>query len=304
MQETESIGTPNGIWTWMCRDCTVRRNEAFLIDSPGVDGGGFDIDYGNAANVVEENYAHDTQGYCVAVFGAGWVTTGSVVRNNVCAGNGRSPRLARRQGAIYLSTWNHGRLQGLRISGNRIFWDPPDAAAVLVNTADIDGGAVFENNSVRSSSPLFALAGRGLRFDHNVYEYEGAGVAQWRTSTGRFDGFDSWQREAGQDAHSSFSRVPTQGTSPRRIRMVAVLSDNADSRGEAVLLASVRRQFPALPMQVVAPGSGQTGPAVRILDEAGRLLWQHEGFTTPGDLGLAVRSFAGNPDYAQLTREP
>src|SRR5581483_8454821 len=37
MQETETIGTPNAIWTWMCGDCTVRRNEAFLVDSPGVD---------------------------------------------------------------------------------------------------------------------------------------------------------------------------------------------------------------------------------------------------------------------------
>src|ERR1700761_4010285 len=29
MQPTETIGTPNAIWTWTCTDCTVRDNEAF-----------------------------------------------------------------------------------------------------------------------------------------------------------------------------------------------------------------------------------------------------------------------------------
>ena len=74
MQDTQTIGTPNAIWTWMCDDCTVQRSEAYLTDSPGVDGGAFDIDYGNTKNSVIDNYGHDTQGYCVAVFGAGFVT--------------------------------------------------------------------------------------------------------------------------------------------------------------------------------------------------------------------------------------
>src|SRR5581483_7037013 len=111
MQDTETIGTPNAIWTWMCRNCAVRRSEAFLTDSPGVDGGAFDIDYGDDDNVVEENYGHDTQGYCAAIFGAGWVTSHSIIRGNICAANGLSPRLARRQGAIFLSTWNNGKLK-------------------------------------------------------------------------------------------------------------------------------------------------------------------------------------------------
>jgi len=55
MQPTQSIGTPNAIWTWMCKDCVVKRCEAFLTDSPGVDGGAFDIDYGNTRNSVVES---------------------------------------------------------------------------------------------------------------------------------------------------------------------------------------------------------------------------------------------------------
>src|SRR5690242_18840640 len=52
LQERETIGTPNAIWTWMCRRCTVENNEGFWIDSPGVDGGVYDIDWGDEDNVV------------------------------------------------------------------------------------------------------------------------------------------------------------------------------------------------------------------------------------------------------------
>src|SRR5208337_3081821 len=41
MQYDQTIGTPNAIWTWHCADCMVEDNEAFLTDSPGVDGGAF-----------------------------------------------------------------------------------------------------------------------------------------------------------------------------------------------------------------------------------------------------------------------
>lgn len=153
MQDTQSIGTPNAIWTWMCRNCSVRHNEAFLTDSPGVDGGAFDIDYGHDDNVVEENYGHDTQGYCFAVFGAGWVTTNSEVRNNICASNGLSPRLALLQGAVYLSTWNRGKIKGLDISGNQFFWNPRVATAAVVNVAEFIGSGTFERNTIHSCSP-------------------------------------------------------------------------------------------------------------------------------------------------------
>ena len=99
MQATQTIGTPNAIWTWTCTDCVVRDNEAFLTDSPGVDGGAYDIDWDNTRNTVERNYAHDTQGYCIAVFAAGYVTRQSVVRDNLCidkyAPRSRSLRLRR-----------------------------------------------------------------------------------------------------------------------------------------------------------------------------------------------------------------
>ena len=122
MQVTQTIGTPNAIWTRMCDQCAVRQNEAFLTDSPGVDGGAFDIDYGNTNNSVIDNYGHDTQGYCVAVFGAGFVTRASTVRGNLCINNGRSPRMADFQGAIFLHPWNGGSIDGLTVEKNTVDW--------------------------------------------------------------------------------------------------------------------------------------------------------------------------------------
>jgi hypothetical protein len=148
MQPTESVGTPNAIWTWTCTDCVVRDNEAFLTDSPGVDGGAYDIDWDNTRNTVERNYAHDTQGYCIAVFAAGYVTSESVVNHNFCIDNAQSPRLAALQGAVYLHGWNGGVIRNLRIEHNMIRWNPPvSTAAAIVSDADFGKSpVVFVDN--------------------------------------------------------------------------------------------------------------------------------------------------------------
>jgi hypothetical protein len=152
MQARQTIGTPNGIWTWRCADCVVRECESFWSDSPGVDGGAFDVDWGNDRNTVESSYGHDSLSYCAAVFGAAKrVTTQSVIRNNVCAGNGRSPRLARHHGEIHLFTWEGGSLDGVVIENNLIEWNPPVPAAAIKDEAQWAGSqrAVVRNNTVR-----------------------------------------------------------------------------------------------------------------------------------------------------------
>ena len=152
MQPRHTIGTPNGLWTWRCADCVVRECESFWSDSPGVDGGAFDIDWGNDRNIVERSYGHDTLAYCIAVFGAGHlVTTESVIRRNVCAGLGRSPRLARHHGAIHLTTWDGGSLDGVVIEDNHIEWDTQVKAEAVRNEAVWSGsrGLVLRRNTIR-----------------------------------------------------------------------------------------------------------------------------------------------------------
>lgn len=209
MQNTESIGTPNAIWTWMCDDCTVRDNEAYLTDSPGVDGGAYDIDYGNTRNSVLDNYGHDTQGYCVAVFGAGFVTKDSLVRGNLCINNGRSPRMADYQGAIFLYTWNGGSIDGLTIDHNTILWSPFNNAPALLNNATITAGTpVFRENRIESTAPWLLDSNPSLSLSENHYRYYGAGHPQWRYGTQSFDSLSGVESATHQEANSTFEQSP------------------------------------------------------------------------------------------------
>lgn len=174
MQEKETIGTPNAIWEWRCRDCRVEYNEGYFTDSPGVDGGVFDIDYGDAKNLLQHNFGHDSQGYCLSVFGADGTSgnsTDSEIRENTCIHNGRSPRLSRRQGAIFLYTWNGGVLDGVEIVDNTVVWDPPVRTPAFQSTADFTGNLPdrFADNTIIAVSRNFASSKSGIQFSGNRY---------------------------------------------------------------------------------------------------------------------------------------
>ena len=200
LQPVEKIGTPNGIWTWRCRACTVQLTEGFFIDSPGVDGGVYDIDWGNDDNIVQHNYGHDAQGYCASVFGAGGeVTTNSVVRYNVCVNNGRSPKLAMRQGDFYISTWEGGSLDGVLVHNNTFYWNPPiDAPAVQMDQADFTGGRanLFHSNVIYSAVPSMIHSSRSFRFENNVYWYGGRGRPRWSYGGREYEGIERYRSAA------------------------------------------------------------------------------------------------------------
>jgi hypothetical protein len=211
MQITQTIGTPNAIWTWMCDHCTVVDNEAYLTDSPGVDGGAFDIDYGNSKNSVIGNYGHDTQGYCIAVFGAGFVTRQSTVRGNLCINNGRSPRMANYQGAIFLRSWNGGSIDGLTIEDNTVYWNPYENAPALLNEAHIKPGtATFRNNTIASASPWMVDSNPLLQFERNHYSYFGVETPEWKYGTQRFAQMHNVQNGFRQEPGSSFAQSALQ----------------------------------------------------------------------------------------------
>ena len=44
-------------------------------------------------------------------------------------------------------------------------------------------------------------------------------------------------------------------------------------------------------------------PTLILVSPSGEITWRHDGFTLPGDLGLALRFFLGDPDYAQMSSE-
>jgi len=174
MQETQTIGTPNAIWEWKCRDCRVEYNEGYFSDSPGVDGGVFDIDYGDENNLLQHNFGHDSQGYCVSVFGAEGASGNSIhseIRENTCIHNGRSPRLSKRQGAIFLYTWNGGKLDGVEIVDNIVIWDPPVRAPAFQSTAEFTGNRPnrFAGNTIVAVSRSFVSSESNTQFSSNRY---------------------------------------------------------------------------------------------------------------------------------------
>jgi hypothetical protein len=174
MQETQTIGTPNAIWEWRCRDCRVEYNEGYFTDSPGVDGGVFDIDYGDENNLLQHNFGHDSQGYCVSVFGAEGPSGDSIhseIRENTCIHNGRSPRLSERQGAIFLYTWNGGKLDGVEIADNTVIWGPPVRVPAFQSTAEFTGNRPnrFVGNTIIAVSRSFVSSQSGMQFSGNRY---------------------------------------------------------------------------------------------------------------------------------------
>ncbi len=289
MQNTQSIGTPNAIWTWMCDDCVVQNNEAFLTDSPGVDGGAYDIDYGNTRNSVLDNYGHDTQGYCVAVFGAGFVTRQSVVRGNLCIDNGRSPRMADYQGAIFIYTWNGGSIDGLTIDNNTVLWRPFNNAPALLNNATIaSGSAVFRDNSIDSTAPWLVDSNTSLSLSHNHYRYYGLGHPQWRHGTQRFSSLAAIQSAGNQEQHSVFEQRPLDqwpvqpprpGTSAPQLSCTLPVALNAqgllddDALRQIVVLRSFALQYQSkglrINLRLISPDAALfSNPAFRnaILD--------------------------------------
>lgn len=289
LEPSYSIGTPNSIWTWSCINCIVRETEGFFSDSPGVDGGVYDIDWGNSGNLVENNYGHDAQAYCVAVFGAGSVTSASEVRGNVCAGNGRSPRAALRHGDVFVYTWNRGSLDGVRIHDNTFLWDPPIDSPVLKVDAEFSG------------------TGRNS-FDHNVIASAVSRIAD--AATGKM------ALEANQNVSAdSILRAPEPMPLPPDLAayhidwqalrghyaLVYSLDQSPESRSEGVVIESARLQYArkGLELRDAASAGGSApqykAPRVLLLDPEGRMLYRWEGYAPAKEIVFALRKLLGPP---------
>ena len=215
LQYSETIGTPNGIWEWMCEECLVQYNEGFFSDSPGIDGGVFDIDFGNIKNSVQYNFGHDSQGYCVSAFGVDGGssdTVDSVIRGNLCVENGRSPREAKRQGAMFFSTTPGGTLRGIDVYGNTVLWDPPVDTAAIVSDAAIDRSAphAFRNNLVITRSGNLARVAGGIQLSDNEYRTLTAGSPEWRFDERSYLTLDE-AHAAGQENGSSLTNALVDG---------------------------------------------------------------------------------------------
>ena len=336
MQHQFTIGTPNAIWTWQCTDCTVEDNEAFLTDSPGIDGGSFDIDFGNTRNSVRHNFGHDTAGYCVSIFGAFGPTVDSRVTDNLCLNNGTSPRLAQRQGALLLMTWQGGSLEGVAILGNRIYWDPPGETPALQAGDNLNAaGVVFSSNDLWSSGLVFVDPALPYSGDHNHYRLGGGDSAEEREARPMFlalheTGSTLTIEKSGSNRVGKFGLAATNTTGWRLELSVPAgpLGKDVedDLRGILVQLKSAALQFSHCGLKVTIGGpslaalavdwSLQTDgvsfdktirsvqePSLRLVSPDGKVLRQWHTYPSPVDLGLSLRQNIGPPDYSHLSLE-
>lgn len=339
MEPTQDVGTPDAIWVWTCNTCVVADNEAYITDSPGVDGGAYDIDWNNQHVTIERNYAHDTQGYCISVFGAGYVTSDSTIQNNLCIDNGLSPRMAVLQGAIYLSTWNGGAIRGLTISGNEIHWNPPVPGTAAIEGPGDTGGTpiVFTGNTVESTSPLIYRIKTPWQGSANNYILDG----QPRFSIGdkenltldalQAQGMESQSTAAPAGEEKNQDSIRIEAWINPALDADGLLSD--DARAELLVLRSLAGQYSPKHLKVVVhlpAGANQNvanalrdlddmysdslnfandaGPAPAnvtigqiVIDSAdGRLLREWHGFQSAAKLGGAVRKLLGPPDYSHM----
>jgi hypothetical protein len=304
-----------------------------------VDGGAYDIDWADTRNTVERNYAHDTQGYCFAVFAAGYVTSESVVRDNLCIDNGLSPRLAALQGAVYLHAWNGGVLRGLRMEHNTFVWNPPVAtAAAIVDDAETGGTPViFAGNRIEAAAPLFYRADTQFAPSANTYQYYGAGDARF-TLGDRHDVTLAVLQSAGIETGSTVEHAAAPPRTATSLRLDATVDFalNADGllasdpRAQLMVLRSLAAQYGPGALAVVvhlhaaANSSGEValaqanalldldaGPihferdaksagAIRLLSADGKLLKEWHGFQNAATLGGAVRERLGPPQFSAM----
>jgi parallel beta-helix repeat protein len=200
------IGTPVGLWWWTSENMVGQLNESYDNHSPGVDGGGYDIDYGSSNSTMQYNYGHDNGAYCVSVFGYSGATTTNIVRYNVCAGDGTVHTYRKKkpsggftdeilpgQSEIYLCTWGGGKLVDTWIYNNTFYVDnikgDPSATGlfdVCPGGGDSETNGVFRNNLVVSTIPNVlgdvATANNRAR-DYNLYYYTGGSFTDPNTET-------------------------------------------------------------------------------------------------------------------------
>jgi hypothetical protein len=340
MEPTQDVGTPDAIWVWTCDDCIVADNEAYLTDSPGVDGGAYDIDWDNQHDVIEHNYAHDTQGYCIAVFGAGYVTSDSIVRDNLCIDNGLSPRLASMQGAIFLSTWNGGVIRGLIISGNEIHWNPPvPGAAAIEGPGDAGGTPIdFTRNTVESSSPLIYSIKAPWQSSDNIYALDNAPIfsigdkRDLSLETLQSQGAEKLSRTVlaarpklteqlhlkasivlGLDREGLLSddalsqlivlRSLAGQYSPRHLAVIVHLPKGTPTTAEKNALRDLNDVYPdVLHFERDSEGSSSTTAAIAIRLETldSRAVQSWSSLQNAATLGGAVRKLLGPPDYSHM----
>jgi hypothetical protein len=229
LEPTQSIGTPNGIWTWACKDCVVQNNEAYQNFTPGtIDGGGFDIDYFTENNTVQFNYAHDNEGYCFATYSrTSSPTRNAVFRYNLCANNGQGLGA---QGEIRV--YADSGFDGVQIYNNTVYANLSADAAAIQNNGSFSGSRpnFIKNNIVYSTRPKLISSNTAMALNNNLYWYTGTGNPTWRYNSVDYTSIASYRTGSAQESASLYKNPrlnqPTSHPTGRPATAYTLLPDS------------------------------------------------------------------------------
>ncbi|HEX4748755.1 MAG TPA: RICIN domain-containing protein [Bryobacteraceae bacterium] len=200
--------TPNAIWSWQCNNTVVQFNEGYSSHSYSYDGGVFDIDFGSTNTTIQYNYAHNADGYCVAVLGGhNLITSNSIVRFNICSNNGRHPSMGPREGDIFISTFDGGSLDGIQIYNNTGYWNPTtDGGWINARNVSLTGSLprFIQNNIVFSATPTLIDVDGTIPMDHNLY-WAPEQIPTWRYADFVATSLPAFQQMSGQETNGLYA---------------------------------------------------------------------------------------------------
>lgn len=210
-----------GSWSYDCNGCVWEYNESY--DNHLGDGGGFDMDGQTTNSIVQYNYMHDNNGYCVSVFAVGGTANidnaNNTIRDNVCAHNDTEISTnVSDSGDIFISTFVKNsvgnQIDGLAIYNNTIYSDQNSTKLPSLSLQTTAGVSMFtgsnpdyfDNNIIYSLNPfMIGTDNKGMSLDYNLY-WDTTGSPTFGYGAGNtnvnYPNFASYQSGSGQDAHS------------------------------------------------------------------------------------------------------
>jgi parallel beta-helix repeat protein len=196
--------TTSGLWEWCCHDCTIEGNESYANHPSGgpYDGGDFAIDLYNVNNVLQYNYGHDSDGYCILVGpGSGPpAATNSVVRYNICTNNGRSSTIPPQGEILVLNN-----VSGVEIYNNTIHANAAiNSAALIAHTPSSSSVGIIENNIIYSTGPQLIQVDSSYTRDYNFYWSTSSSMPAWEVNGVIYHSLIAYQAGSGQEAHSFY----------------------------------------------------------------------------------------------------
>lgn len=199
--------TPVGLWSWYSQGGVIAQNNESYSNHTwsNKDGGSYDIDYWNADNTYQYNYGHDSDGYCVSVFGhesgSTLVTTNAIVRYNICANNAQKDTGI---GEIYTFTWGKGNLNGVQIYNNTIYLNGVAGSYAITDQGTYTGSTpnFIKNNLIYTLMPNMLSATTNMVVDNNLY-WNASSSPSYSFTYGSttYSSFSAYQTGSHQDAH-------------------------------------------------------------------------------------------------------